>query len=100
MSDNRYVHNQDAERGYLVGIAVQQERALFSVEDSLRELALLASTAGLDVVGQTYQRVRKINAKTLIGSGKLQEIVDDVINYDASVVIFDEELSPPSSARA
>ena len=94
MSDNRYVHNQDAERGYLVGIAVQQERALFSVEDSLRELALLASTAGLDVVGQTYQRVRQINAKTLIGSGKLQEIVDDVINYDASVVIFDEELSP------
>ena len=94
MSDSQFVHNRDAERGYLVGIAVQQERALFSVEDSLSELALLAGTAGINVIGQTYQRVRKVNSKTFIGSGKLQEIVDEVLNCDASIVIFDEELSP------
>ena len=82
------------ERGYLVGVALQGERATLSIEDSLNELALLAGTAGIHVVGRTWQRLRQINAKTLIGTGKLQEIIDDVAMHEASVVIFDEELSP------
>jgi len=94
MTDNQTSNELTAERGYLVGIALQQEHALLAIEDSLAELALLAETAGIRVVGQTFQRLRKINPKTLIGSGKLQEILDDVALCDAAVVIVDEELSP------
>ncbi|MCY3833163.1 MAG: GTPase HflX [Chloroflexi bacterium] len=94
MTQVHQTNNFPAERGYLVGIALQQEHALLTVEDSLAELALLAQTAGIRVVGQTFQRLRQINPKTLIGSGKLQEILDDVALYDAAVLIFDEELSP------
>ncbi|MCY3796585.1 MAG: GTPase HflX [Chloroflexi bacterium] len=94
MTDYHFSNETEAERGYLVGIAFQSERALLSIEDSLRELALLAETAGIRVVGRTWQRLRKVNPKTLIGAGKLQEIVDEVNLREASVIIFDEELSP------
>ena len=82
------------ERGYLVGVALQRERALLSIDDSLDELALLAETAGIKVVGRAWQRLRQINSKSLIGSGKLLEIVEDVALHEAGVVIFDDELSP------
>lgn len=87
-------NHRQPERGYLVGIAVKHERALLSIDDSLDELALLAQTAGIKVVGRTWQRLRQVNPKSLIGAGKLLEIVDDVMLHEASVVIFDEELSP------
>ncbi len=94
MTEFDFPNETEAERGYLVGIAFQSERALLSIEDSLSELALLADTAGIRVVGRTWQRLRQINPKTLIGTGKLQEIVDEVKLREASVIIFDEELSP------
>ncbi len=64
------------------------------MEDSLTELAQLARTAGLEVVGQTYQRLERLNPATLIGKGKLEELqrLRDKVKYE--VVIFDEELSP------
>ncbi|MCY4018366.1 MAG: GTPase HflX [Chloroflexi bacterium] len=94
MSKPELIANEDAERAYLVGIEVQQVSAPFSVADSLSELALLAETAGLEVVGQTFQRLRKINAKTFIGSGKLEQIIDEISLLDVNVIVFDEELSP------
>ena len=81
-------------RGFLLGMATRHENALLSVDDSLNELALLAQTAGIDVVGRNSQIMRQINPKTLIGSGKLQEILDQVAYLEADVLIFDDELSP------
>jgi GTP-binding protein HflX len=61
---------------------------------SLDELALLARTAGLDVVGRTTQRIDRIHAATLIGSGKLKEIVESRAENPFDVLLFDEELHP------
>ena len=93
MSDS-HEQNHAPERGFLVGVATYQERALLSIDDSLSELAQLAETAGIRVVGQTHQYLRRIKSKTLVGSGKLQEVVDEVNRLDATIVIFDLELSP------
>lgn len=82
------------ERAFLVGTELANEKGLLSLEDSLRELTLLADTAGLVVVGQVTQRLRKVNPKTLVGTGKLQEIQDLATEADADVVLFDDELSP------
>lgn len=46
------------------------------------------------VVGQTYQRIARPSPATLIGSGKLAEIVELQTQLGASAVLFDEELSP------
>ena len=94
MSKPELITNEQAERAFLVGIEVHKAASLFSVDDSLSELALLAKTAGLEVVGQTFQRLRTINTKTFIGSGKVDEIVDEISLIGVNVIVFDEELSP------
>jgi len=65
-----------------------------SVEDSLSELSRLAETAGLDVVGQIAQRLKRPNSATYVGSGKLEEIKALVGELGANVVLIDEELLP------
>ncbi len=82
------------ERGLLVGVAFKGQPALFSLEDSLDELERLAETAGVTVVGRMTQTLERPNPATLIGKGKLEELVQRVKAEDIQVVIFDEELSP------
>jgi GTP-binding protein HflX len=64
------------------------------LQDSLAELEQLANTAGLEVVGVLEQRLERPNPATLIGSGKVEELVALRADTNAQVVIFDEELSP------
>lgn len=82
------------EKAFLVGVEISGDENLLSLDDSLTELALLADTAELDVVGETTQRLDKPNAKTYIGSGKIDEITALVEETRANVLLFDEELSP------
>jgi GTP-binding protein HflX len=78
----------------LVGIELKRVRSLWRIEDSLDELAALANTAGLEVVGQEWQELDRVRPATFIGSGKLAELIDlrDQLQYN--VIVFDEELSP------
>ena len=57
-------------------------------------MARLADTAGIDVIGQSIQRLDKPNPATFIGTGKAEEIKLLVGERQADVVIFDDELSP------
>lgn len=82
------------ERAFLVGIELDGQHSLLSLEDSLEELTLLADTAGLSVVGSASQHISRPNPKTLVGSGKITEIKNQIENSVADVVIFDAELSP------
>ena len=67
----------------------------FLAEDSLAELARLSDTAGLEVIGTVSQPLRDgIHPATFIGSGKVYEVKDRVIETEANVVIFDDNLSP------
>ncbi|MFO7320962.1 MAG: GTPase HflX [Chloroflexota bacterium] len=82
------------ERAFLVGAQERSSRPLLSLEDSLDELALLAETAGMEVVGRATQILSSIDPATYIGSGKVEEIREALIATGAQVVIFDDELSP------
>jgi GTP-binding protein HflX len=83
-----------AERALLVGAQLKDQRNGWDIEDSLNELAQLARTAGLEVAGQTWQRLKRFHAATLIGSGKVEELVELRQDLDCDVVVFDVELSP------
>lgn len=83
-----------AERAILVGVDLAIAPQLLGLDDSLTELALLAKTAGVSVVGQVTQRLDTPNPATLIGSGKVDELETLVLDRQANVVIFDDELSP------
>ncbi len=82
------------ERAFLVGVEIRKENNRLPLEDSMEELALLADTAGLDVVGQTSQRLDTPSSDTYIGSGKLDEIQALVEETLAQIIVFDAELSP------
>ncbi|KAI3504756.1 hypothetical protein L1887_26457 [Cichorium endivia] len=83
------------EKAYLVGVARKDvTEELFSTEESLKELAQLADTAGLMVVDSTYQKLSNPNPRTYIGSGKVSEIKTAINAHGVETVIFDDELSP------
>jgi GTP-binding protein HflX len=78
----------------LVGVQLKNQRGGWDIEDSLVELGQLARTAGLEVVGQTWQRSDRFNPATLVGTGKVEELMDLRRDLDGDVIIFDDELSP------
>ncbi|WP_026411938.1 GTPase HflX [Actinomadura oligospora] len=80
------------ERVVLVG--VWTEGTAEEAENSLRELALLAETAGSQVLEGLTQRRSRPDAATYIGSGKAEELRDVVISTGADTVICDGELAP------
>jgi GTP-binding protein HflX len=82
------------ERAFLVGVEIYQEKNLLSLDDSLSELALLANTAGLEVVGEMTQKLDRPNPETYIGSGKVEELKVLAEETLAQVIIFDNELNP------
>lgn len=62
--------------------------------ESLQELARLAQTAGIDVVGEVVQHLHEPQPTTYLGKGKLRELREEknALNFDT--VIADDELSP------
>lgn len=82
------------ERAFLVGVEIFGQESLLPLDDSLDELALLAETAGLEVVGELTQSLNSPNPKTFIGSGKVEELKALAEDSLAQVVVFDDELSP------
>lgn len=76
----------------LVGVGWRHDG--WDLESSLEELARLAETAGIEVVGLVTQNLQHPNRAHYVGSGKLQEIVAmrDEIPHD--VIITNDELSP------
>ena len=83
-----------AERALLVGVQLKSQQGGWDVQDSLQELAQLARTAGLEVAGQTWQRVDQYHPATLVGSGKAEELAELRRDLACDVLIMDEELSP------
>ena len=64
------------------------------IQEHLSELELLAETAGAEVIGKITQRISRINSATFIGKGKAKQIINQAIELDAKLIIFDDELSP------
>ncbi len=81
------------QRAFLIAVA-QSKGAVPEAQTSLDELALLTDTAGSDPVDQELVRRERFDPATLIGRGKLDELVSLTKAQDIDVVIFDNELSP------
>ena len=85
--------SDQAERAVLVAVDLQRG-GLISAEESIEELASLAATAGLNVVAKVVQSLKQANPRTLVGTGKIEEIGTLVDRLKADVVLFDDELTP------
>ena len=66
---------------------------MWSIRESLGELAHLATTAGAKVVGQMHQRLAH-RSQSYLGTGKIIELLDFCKKNNCDTVIFDDELTP------
>jgi GTP-binding protein HflX len=86
----------------------QRERAILvsvttgttaEARDSLDELRELATSGGLVILDEIIQRRPSLDPRTLIGKGKLEEIIIRSLQLGADIMVFDRELTP-SQVRA
>ncbi|MDR1407867.1 MAG: GTPase HflX [Tannerella sp.] len=87
------ITEKKTEKAVLTGLITpaQSER---QVKEYLDELSFLAETAGLVPVKQFVQRLEMPHSVTFVGSGKLQQIREYVVENEIGTVIFDDELTP------
>src|SRR5258705_10161805 len=64
------------------------------MSEHLQELEQLVDTAGGTVVGEVTQHIDKPNPATYLGKGKVDELRAEIEAKNASLVVFDDELSP------
>lgn len=75
-------------------MAVERPGQTWSATDSLEELARLAETVDVEVVGSITQKLAHPLAGTYVGKGKLEEIKERRNDVDYDVVMVDDDLTP------
>lgn len=86
------IDNREAEERVILVAVRKSDRE--NTEQPLDELCELASTAGAVTVARVIQNLDNFNPATYIGKGKIDEIKELIIEYDATGIICDDELSP------
>lgn len=81
------------EKAVLIGIINRWQDEEKSAE-YLDELAFLADTAGADALSRFTQKLDVPHPKTFLGTGKMEEIRQYIVDHDIDMAIFDDELSP------
>jgi GTP-binding protein HflX len=79
------------ERAILVGVS---KKSRHEQEDSMEELRELALSSDVLVLDAVVQRPKEINPRYLMGEGKIKELVINAMNRGATLLIFDQDLSP------
>jgi GTPase len=81
------------QRAIVVGVHKKGEKQSPDF-DRLDEIVSLCRTAGAKVVGQLIQVVDRYNPATMIGSGKVEELVKMAADHRADIIVFDTILAP------
>lgn len=84
---------KEQETCVLVGI-VTQHQTREQLAEYLDELSFLAETANARCLKRFTQNLERPDTRTFVGSGKLQELKDYVVQYKPTLIIFDDELAP------
>ena len=86
-----YENQEEQERVILVAVALGEEAF---ARDSLQELAELVKTAGAVSVGEFIQKRQTMDIATYIGSGKVAELREMILDTNATGIVCDDELTP------
>jgi len=93
MARNRRASRRDSlkDRTILVGVTTGP---LADAEESMAELYELATSAGIVVQDKIIQRRQAIDPRTVLGRGKLDELLIRSLQLGADMLVFDRELTP------
>src|SRR5436309_12088877 len=94
MPENRLIElARTGDKAFLVAVDTG-DGAGWTAEESLTELASLATTAGADVVGAEWQNRRHVDPNWYVGKGKAEELNQAKSETGFDVLVADDELSP------
>jgi GTPase len=82
-----------AEKAFLVAVDTGQDPG-WTAQESLIELANLATTAGAEVVGAEWQNRRHVDPNWYVGKGKAEELVHAKAETGLTLLVADDEISP------
>ncbi|MGL5354224.1 MAG: hypothetical protein ACRDA5_13020 [Clostridium sp.] len=77
-------------KGILVGININNK---INFDESMIELKNLCQACEIEEVAHIKQNAKKVNSKFYMGSGKIKEVRDLILEKDVDVVVFNNELS-------
>jgi len=83
------------EKAILLSVSKENRERL---ESSMEELKELAKSSGVFVVDAVIQRPQQISPTTLIGEGKLKELLVKCMQLGVDLIIFDQNLTPGQMA--
>jgi len=83
--------SEGRDRVILVGVTTD---SVTEAEESMSELRELALSAGIVVLDELIQRRQAIDPRTVMGRGKLDELIVRALRLGADLIVFDRELSP------
>ncbi|OGP30447.1 MAG: GTPase HflX [Deltaproteobacteria bacterium GWC2_42_11] len=83
--------NDKRERAILASVSTKGKD---EQEESIEELKELARTANITVLDTVIQRPKEINPKYLMGKGKIKELIIKSLQNEATLIVFDQELTP------
>jgi GTP-binding protein HflX len=89
----RLLELKDNKKALLLGVYLNPNEKEDSL-NNLEELKSLSDTFGLEVFDTMMIHLRKIESSTYIGSGKVKEIANYILENDIDIVIFDLEIAP------
>ena len=88
------VHRKPKPETYCYVALIHQHESDVVVQEHLDELAFLTETLGAKAIHRFTQKMEKPDARTFVGSGKLEEIKSYIEYFGVDMAIFDEDLSP------
>ncbi|EOS8057035.1 GTPase HflX [Enterococcus hirae] len=83
------------EKVIIVGVETEQNQRYFT--ESMTELSKLTNTASGEVVFTLTQKRPQVDRQTIIGKGKLQELIQQADAHEADLIIFNHEMTPRQS---
>ena len=83
------------EKAILISVSKENRENL---ENSMEELKELAESSGVFVVDSIIQRPQNISPTTLMGEGKLKELLVKCMQLGVDLIIFDQNLTPGQMA--
>ncbi len=98
--NKNWVNLKDAvkqNRAFMVGVYLFGQKR--PIEHSIGELKELCRTANIHVVDSFYQKRNSLDASTVLGVGKLKEILLKAVQKNVELLVFDLELSPSQAKK-
>lgn len=95
-SRNVDISSLDLSKAIVVSVVLANENE-DEITEGLVELETLLKTLSIETVGSVVQKRKRFTAKSLLGSGKIDEIKELALEHSAGLIVFDRPLSPPQS---